>query len=130
MANKWQVDNETKYPRKGETDKQRFERLKKRVVWKLELTEDDEKFYDLEMYPNKKLLLESKKNANPNETPEERKARLKDLAKQKIKDLNSLPNEPADGSSTCGSPQILFGKRGGKYTEGMTKDGRPYRRYF
>ena len=24
------------------------------VVWKLELTKDDEKFYDLEIYPNKK----------------------------------------------------------------------------
>ena len=25
---------------------------------------------------------------------------------------------------------ILFGPRGGRYTEGTTNDGRPYRRYF
>ena len=61
MANKWQIDNETKYPRKGETDKQRFERLRKRVVWDLELTNEDQKFYELEIHPIKKELLESKK---------------------------------------------------------------------
>ena len=27
-------------------------------------------------------------------------------------------------------PQIKTGKRGGRYTEDKTKDGRPYRRYF
>ena len=26
--------------------------------------------------------------------------------------------------------QVLKGKRGGRYTEDKTKDGRPYRRYF
>ena len=35
-----------------------------------------------------------------------------------------------DSSSTCGSHQILYGKRGGKNTEGMTNDCIPYRRYF
>jgi len=85
MASKWQVDNETKYPLKDETDKQRFERLRKRVAWELELTKEDQKFYELEIHPIKKELLESKKNANPNETPEEKKARLKELAKKKEK---------------------------------------------
>ena len=133
MANKWQIDNETKYPRKGETDKQRFERLKKRVVWKLALSEDDEKFYDLERYPNKKLLLESNKNANPNETLEEKKARLKELAKQKVKHLRSLPGmsgESREDLSTSSTPTTHIGKRGGRYTKDTTKDGRPYRRYF
>ena len=27
-------------------------------------------------------------------------------------------------------PKIKTGKRGGRYTEDVTKDGRPYRRYF
>ena len=27
-------------------------------------------------------------------------------------------------------PEIKKGKRGGRYTEDQTKDGRPYRRYF
>tara|TARA_B100000212_G_scaffold232386_1_gene176661 strand:- start:68 stop:469 length:402 start_codon:yes stop_codon:yes gene_type:complete len=133
MANKWQIDNETKYPRKGETDKQRFERLKKRVVWKLALSEDDEKFYDLERYPNKKLLLESNKNANPNETLEEKKARLKELAKQKVKDLKSQPNEPVDrsyGSSGGGVAGEGIGKRGGKYNVRISKNGTSYRQYF
>ena len=26
--------------------------------------------------------------------------------------------------------QVFTGKRGGRYTEDKTKDGRPYRRYF
>ena len=61
MANKWQINDETKYPREGESYKQRLERIKKRVVWKLELTEEDKKFYELEINPVKKQLLESKK---------------------------------------------------------------------
>ena len=133
MSSKWQIDNETKYPRKGETDKQRFERLKKRVVWKLELTEEDEEFYELERYPNKKLLLVSNKNANPNETTEERKARLKELAKQKAKELNSLPNEPVDrsyGSSGGGTVGVGIGKRGGKYNVRISKNGTSDRQYF
>ena len=28
------------------------------------------------------------------------------------------------------SPSVRIGPRGGKYTQGWTKDGRPYRRYF
>ena len=131
MANKWQIDNETKYPREGETDKQRFKRLKKRVVWRLLLTEEDKKFY--EWYPHKKLLLVSNKNAHPNETPEERKARLKELAKQKVKELNSLPNEIVDrsyGSSGGGTVGVGIGKRGGKYNVRISKNGTSYRQYF
>ncbi len=33
-------------------------------------------------------------------------------------------------SSDNSEPSIKKGKRGGRYTEDMTKDGRPYRRYF
>ena len=29
-----------------------------------------------------------------------------------------------------GGPSTKIGKRGGRYTDGTTKDGRPYRRYF
>ena len=133
MANKWQIDNETKYPPKDETDKQRLERIEKRVAWKLQLTKEDQHFYKLEMYPIKKELLESKKNANHNETPEEKKVRLKELAKQKVKYLRSLPGmagESGSDLSTSDTPITHIGKRGGRYTEDVTKDGRPYRRYF
>ena len=133
MSNKWQIDNETKYPPKDETDEQRLERIEKRVAWKLQLTKEDQHFYKLEMYPIKKELLESKKNANPNETPEEKKARLKELAKQKVKHLRSLPGmsgESREDLSTSNTPTTHIGKRGGRYTKDTTKDGRPYRRYF
>ncbi len=59
---------------------------------------------------------------------EEREARLKEVAKQKVKDLNSLPNVPVNNSSTFVSPQILYSLRGGKYTEVITKYGKTYKR--
>ena len=133
MSNKWQIDNETKYPSKDETDKQRLERIEKRLAWKLQLTKEDKKFYELEMFPTKKKLIESKKNANPNETPEEKKARLKELAKQKVKHLISQrgsSGESREDLSTSSTPTTHIGKRGGRYTKDTTKDGRPYRRYF
>jgi hypothetical protein len=34
------------------------------------------------------------------------------------------------GSSSPGPSQPKTGPRGGRYTEAVTKDGRPYRRYF
>ena len=97
------------------------------------MIKEDQKFYELEIHPIKKELLESQKNANPNETPEEKKARLKELAKQKVKHLRSLPGmagEPGSDLSTSDTPTTHIGKRGGRYTEDVTKDGRPYRRYF
>ena len=200
MPNKYQVDRDTKKPDANETDKQRLERLNRRVSWNLELNEDDIKFFEdktrttykkpiiekkVEYHPTsenkfdkygvneailrtsehyqklgdgkrkKSLLMEaqikdgrlteltrnyfkeynsrvidSKKKANPNETAEERKARLRELAKMKVKYLNSLPNQSGGGSSNSGSPETFYGKRGGRYTNDVTKDGRPYRRYF
>ena len=37
----------------------------------------------------------------------------------------SIPNQIVDSK-----PKVKTGKRGGRYTEDVTKDGRPYRRYF
>jgi hypothetical protein len=34
------------------------------------------------------------------------------------------------GRAAGGSPVTKEGPRGGRYTEGVTRDGRPYRRYF
>ena len=48
----------------------------------------------------------------------------------KVKYLKSLPNQSGGGSSDSGSPETFYGKRGGRYTNDVTKDGRPYRRYF
>ena len=55
-----------------------------------------------------------------------------DLAKQE-KELEE--NRKIYGSNpifpeTPKKPEIKKGKRGGRYTEDKTKDGRPYRRYF
>ena len=66
-----------------------------------------------------------------------------DLAKQK-KELEDLRKPSGDNANdnwwTSGNripekepkkePEIKKGKRGGRYTEDKTKDGRPYRRYF
>ena len=60
-----------------------------------------------------------------------------DLAKQK-KELEELRKGNDDNWWTSKpvyprepeKPEIKKGKRGGRYTEDKTKDGRPYRRYF
>ena len=57
---------------------------------------------------------------------EGREVRLKELAKQKVKDLNSLPNMPVNSSSTYVSPQILYSLRRDKYTEVITKYGKTF----
>jgi len=130
MLNKYQVDRDTRKPEGNETDKQRLERLKRRVAWNLDLYEDDKKFFEERtMSPYKGKIIESNKEAKINETPDERKARLKELAKKKVKYLKSLPNQ-SGGSSTSDTPATFIGKRGGRYTKDTTKDGRPYRRYF
>lgn len=51
------------------------------------------------------------------------KARL--LKKQKNKHKNRFTPINKDAK-----PEVKYGKRGGRYTEDKTKDGRPYRRYF
>ena len=81
MASKWQVDNETKYPLKDETDKQRFERLRKRVAWELELTKEDQKILWIRDSSNKKRVIRIKKNANPNKTPEKKKGKVERVSK-------------------------------------------------
>ena len=35
-----------------------------------------------------------------------------------------------ESRTTRESPSVYSGPQGGKYTKGVTKDGRPYRRYF
>jgi len=60
-----------------------------------------------------------------------------DLAKQR-KELDELRKGNDDNWWTSGTvlppkkkeKEIKKGKRGGRYTEDKTKDGRPYRRYF
>jgi len=47
------------------------------------------------------------------------------LKKQKNKHKNRFSPITKDGK-----PEVKYGKRGGRYTEDKTKDGRPYRRYF
>jgi hypothetical protein len=63
------------------------------------------------------------------ETPEERRARLRALAKQRVQELITGKNVPMPGSVDT-ARQVRTGPRGGRYTEAFTRDGRPYRRYF
>ena len=57
--------------------------------------------------------------ANYNKTSTWKKIKLKDNLEELAENLNLKDK-----------PQIKKGKRGGRYTEDKTKDGRPYRRYF
>jgi len=58
--------------------------------------------------------------ANYNKTATWKKIKLKDNLEELAENLNLQEK----------NPQIKKGKRGGRYTEDKTKDGRPYRRYF
>lgn len=77
----------------------------------------------------------------PRKTPEERRQWLADLhkgldeAKAKAEaewDPSMMKNEPIGNSwgKVEQPPKPKQGPRGGRYTEAVTKDGVPYRRYF
>lgn len=102
MPNKYQIDRDTKKPQGNETDKERLERLNKRIAWNLELDEDDLKFI------------------------ERKKAYFQELENTK----RFTKSRPVVSNYDSSSPEVKKGKRGGRYTEDVTKDGRPYRRYF
>lgn len=61
---------------------------------------------------------------------EERRNQLKMLAKQKVAKLLSEPQQSLPIDESAGPPPQLTGPRGGRYTIGTTRDGRPYRRCF
>ena len=54
VGNGWSVEGRKSKGRLLKRVSFRYLSSERNVVWKLELTEDYEKFYDLEMYPNKK----------------------------------------------------------------------------
>ena len=54
VCNRWSVEGRKSKGRLLTRVSFRYLSSERNVVWKLELTEDYEKFYDLEMYPNKK----------------------------------------------------------------------------
>jgi hypothetical protein len=50
---------------------------------------------------------------------------------EKWREATKASNEPVDYDAQFNlKPETKHGPQGGKYTEGKTKDGRPYRRYF
>ena len=54
-----------------------------------------------------------------------------DLAEIKEQDEQAKrARELISRSDRSGPPKVKRGSRGGQYTEGLTKDGRRYRRYF
>ena len=55
-----------------------------------------------------------------------------DLAKQEkeLEEHRKIYGSTPIFPETPQKPEIKKGKRGGRYTEDKTKDGRPYRRYF
>tara|TARA_X000000950_G_C13308808_1_gene415712 strand:- start:99 stop:371 length:273 start_codon:yes stop_codon:yes gene_type:complete len=55
-----------------------------------------------------------------------------DLAKQEkeLEEQRKIYGSNPVFPETPKKPEIKKGKRGGRYTEDKTKDGRPYRRYF
>ena len=75
---------------------------------------------DLDSKENLKLTEEEQNKAYENQREIRRKAAEKVLERKlRQGEERSLKRQ-----------EIKTGKRGGRYTEDVTKDGRPYRRYF
>lgn len=121
MPNKRQIDSLTKTPKGDESDLERFNRLRKRIAWDLDISEEDKKFLD-----SKKDLKEPKINSRAESTHSEK------AWNDACNEFSYLANGGTEfGEDPCdGAPEIKTGERGGRYTEDVTKDGRPYRRYF
>jgi hypothetical protein len=62
----------------------------------------------------------------------DRKARAKLQADMDSKDLrgHKLAISPDSNAVVNRKPEVRYGPRGGRYTIDITRDGRPYRRYF
>lgn len=71
-----------------------------------------------------------------NRSTEEREKRKGERAEDKTgwKELmDKIDNDPKFREKILGAndtPETLMGPRGGMYTKSITKEGRPYRRYF
>lgn len=59
----------------------------------------------------------------------ERCERLRNIAMERVQELIAGGNVPMPHSMDT-TEQIRMGPRGGRYTEAVTREGRPYRRYF
>jgi hypothetical protein len=68
----------------------------------------------------------------PIEPPEQRRERLRAIAKERVRALIAQPQSfQLSGNQGSGVDRNVYtGPRGGRYTREDTKDGRPYRRYF
>jgi len=75
---------------------------------------------DLPSKENLKLTEEEQNKADDNQREIRRKAAEK-IVERKLREEEELREKRG---------KIYTGKRGGRYTEDVTKDGRPYRRYF
>jgi len=64
------------------------------------------------------------------ETSEERRERLRALAKQKVRALLAKPQAFGINQGSGVDRTTYTGPRGGRYTQAETKNGIPYRRYF
>jgi len=64
------------------------------------------------------------------ESPEERRERLRAIAKEKVRKLLSQRQSFGVNTGVGADPATYTGPRGGRYTRAENKDGRPYRRYF
>ena len=118
MPNKSQIDSETKTPKGDESYLERYNRVRKRIAWGLDINEEEKEFL-------KKIGEDKEPKREPIEDHAEK------VWETACKGF-SYPYENApdyDAASTA-PPEIKTGERGGRYTEGKTKDGRPYRRYF
>ena len=120
MASKWQVNKETSEAKPNETEFEKVKRFRKRVSWNLEINEEETN------------LLNKYESNKPNESfvsESDYAERVWDAA---VKGYNYPEMDPVYENRVHipSEKEVKTGKRGGRYTEDVTKDGRPYRRYF
>tara|TARA_B100001248_G_scaffold141937_1_gene106567 strand:- start:143 stop:505 length:363 start_codon:yes stop_codon:yes gene_type:complete len=120
MASKWQVDKETSKAKPNETEFEKVKRLRKRVAWNLEINEEEKNL--LNKY-------ESKKTKESFVSESDYAEKVWDAA---VKGFDYPEMDPIYNNRVHipSGKEVKTGKRGGRYTEDITKDGRPYRRYF
>ncbi|EHA60524.1 hypothetical protein [Synechococcus sp. WH 8016] len=80
------------------------------------------------------LLKKREEEANlPAEEVKQRKREQDKRNREATREMMRKQAEKMDfspGPSVPSTPAVRTGSRGGKYTEAVTKEGRPYRRYF
>lgn len=74
--------------------------------------------------------MESDNEPVTGETSEERRERLRVVAKAKIRALIDQPQVFGQNQGSGADRTTYTGPRGGRYTQAETKNGIPYRRYF